>query len=204
LHGAILRPTDRHGRSIGQKRTASKRRGSDGLLGAVQAAMSAPWAMVQRFSHGHVRLLRSASFTHSAFPSASKSMRHVPNASSGWMSPACAPRESGRNAFSDATATPHPSLQPPSMRDGGSARAAPTPGRRNQRSTLGVSPLRRFDEAHPPNKLTPLYDWLVNASTRRTGFAGSRPCEPDATSVVQFSAVHRDQRQWCTRPMLAT
>src|SRR5580692_7488639 len=30
LHGAILRPTDRHGRNIGQERTVSRRRGSGG------------------------------------------------------------------------------------------------------------------------------------------------------------------------------
>lgn len=42
LHGAVLCPTDRHGRNIGQERTVSRRRRSGGLLRGVQSGLSCP------------------------------------------------------------------------------------------------------------------------------------------------------------------
>ena len=51
LHGAVLRPTDRHGRNIRQERTVSRRRGSGALLRVVQPGLSCPmWSLGEPFS----------------------------------------------------------------------------------------------------------------------------------------------------------
>ncbi len=48
LHGAVLRPTDRHARNIRKERMVSRRRRSGGLLRGVQPGLSCPMSALAK------------------------------------------------------------------------------------------------------------------------------------------------------------